>query len=212
MPRQRTYVYIDGFNLYYSSLKDTPYKWLDLSQFIKRILPSDRHSIEKIKFFTARISARQDDPDAPTRQDIYLRALKTHCPDVEIIEGFFLTKEVNSFLSPKAGKGFVKTIKTEEKGSDVNLAVHMLNDAWRNLYDCAVMLSNDSDMCGSIRLIKEYCKKRIGWCIQNQPTSHPSKTIEAIVDFQKRFKRNDLEKSQLPKQIPNTNITKPLCW
>ena len=25
----RTQVYVDGFNLYYGALKDTPFKWLD---------------------------------------------------------------------------------------------------------------------------------------------------------------------------------------
>lgn len=32
----------------------------------------------------------------------------------------------------------VEVVKTEEKGSDVNLAVHLLNDAWLDVYDCAV--------------------------------------------------------------------------
>jgi len=47
----------------------------------------------------------------------------------------------------------VKIVKTEEKGSDVNLAVHLLNDAWLNLYDCAVVISNDSDLAESCRLV-----------------------------------------------------------
>jgi len=36
----RTYVYVDGFNLYYSALKNTPYKWLDLRALFARILPN----------------------------------------------------------------------------------------------------------------------------------------------------------------------------
>ena len=36
--------------------------------------------------------------------------------------------------------------KTEEKGSAVNLAVHLLNDGWLDAYDCAVVISNDSDL------------------------------------------------------------------
>ena len=36
----RTRVYIDGFNLYYGMLKDTPYKWLDPVKFANEfILP-----------------------------------------------------------------------------------------------------------------------------------------------------------------------------
>ena len=40
----------------------------------------------------------------------------------------------------------VKVWKNEEKGSDVNIAVHVLNDAWQNAHDCAVVVSNDSDL------------------------------------------------------------------
>jgi hypothetical protein len=36
--------------------------------------------------------------------------------------------------------------KNEEKGSDVNLAVHLLDDSWRSGFDCAVIVSNDSDL------------------------------------------------------------------
>lgn len=78
----RTRVYIDGFNLYYRAVKNTPYKWLNLRKMCELILP-DR-SIEKIKYFTANVSARKNDPDQPTRQQIYFRALKT-IPDLEII-------------------------------------------------------------------------------------------------------------------------------
>ena len=33
----------------------------------------------------------------------------------------------------------------EEKGSDVNLAAYLLNDAWMNLFEAAVVVSNDTD-------------------------------------------------------------------
>ena len=46
----RTCVYIDGFNLYYRCLKDTPYKWLDLYRMAELLLPADRHEITKVKF------------------------------------------------------------------------------------------------------------------------------------------------------------------
>ncbi len=55
-----TIVYIDGFNLYYGAVKDTPYKWLDLEALCRRLLPKD--DIVGIRYFTARISARPGDP------------------------------------------------------------------------------------------------------------------------------------------------------
>ena len=36
----RTRVYVDGFNLYYGSLKDTPFKWLNFVDLAHKILPS----------------------------------------------------------------------------------------------------------------------------------------------------------------------------
>ena len=53
----RTYIYIDGFNLYYRSLKGTPYKWLDIESMCQQLL-SDNVDIKAIKYFTARIKER----------------------------------------------------------------------------------------------------------------------------------------------------------
>jgi hypothetical protein len=50
----KTYVYIDGFNLYYGALRKTRYKWLDLAKFCQTILPNDY--IVAIKYFTAKVS------------------------------------------------------------------------------------------------------------------------------------------------------------
>ncbi len=58
-------VYVDGFNLFYGSLKRTPYKWLDLGALCQVMLPTD--TIQAIKFFTAHVSARNNDPHPPER-------------------------------------------------------------------------------------------------------------------------------------------------
>ena len=52
----KTRIYIDGFNLYYGAVKDTPYRWLDVRRMCELLLPE--YSIETIKYFTARVSAR----------------------------------------------------------------------------------------------------------------------------------------------------------
>ncbi len=70
-----TNVYVDAFNLYYGCLKGTPYRWLDLGTLCTRLLPKD--PINRIRYFTATVSARPDNPDAPQRQQVYLRALET---------------------------------------------------------------------------------------------------------------------------------------
>jgi len=85
--RLRTHVYVDGFNLYYGCLKDTPYKWLDLDRFCRILLPPN--DILGIKYFTARIASRADDEGAPTRQETYLRAIRT-IPNIEVVLGHVL--------------------------------------------------------------------------------------------------------------------------
>jgi hypothetical protein len=83
-----TYVYIDGFNLYYGALKRTPYKWLDVSRLREVMLPNDH--VASIQYFTARVSARAHNPSAPLDQQVYLRALRTF-PNLSITFGHFLT-------------------------------------------------------------------------------------------------------------------------
>jgi uncharacterized LabA/DUF88 family protein len=111
---------------------------------------------------------------------------------------------------PERNKRFVRIIKTEEKGSDVNLAIHVLNDAWLDLYDCAVIVSNDSDLAESLRLVKEQHNKVIGLITPGK--GHPSRELLRYADFTKRIRKGVLAISQLPDPIPGTTIYKPKVW
>jgi len=82
----RTRVYVDGYNLYYACFKGTPHKWLNVLALVRDQLP--RNAIDKLRYFTAHVSARPHDPDQPTRQQMYLRALAS-LPEVEIHLGHF---------------------------------------------------------------------------------------------------------------------------
>src|SRR5580704_1308896 len=131
----RTIIYVDGFNLYYGCLKGTPYRWLDLERLCDLLLP--KNQIIAIKYFTALIKPRPGEADQPVRQQTYLRALKTS-PRVLIYYGHFLShKVILPMANPVAGiPRMVKVLKTDEKGSDVNLATHLINDAHKNEFDC----------------------------------------------------------------------------
>ena len=50
----------------------------------------------------------------------------------------------------------VEVIRTKEKGSDVNLAVHLLNDGWLDTYDCGIVVGNDSDIAEAMRLVRRH--------------------------------------------------------
>lgn len=205
----RTIVYIDGFNLYYRALRSTPYKWLDLYKLATMLLPPAINDVIKVKFFTARIKSGLNNPDASIRQDIYLRALQAYHPDkIEIVYGTFLSHAAfRPYAPPEVG--WANVILTEEKGTDVNLAVHLLNDAWLDMYDCAVVVSNDSDLAEAMRLAKARNKK-IGWIVPGK--KNQSQVLSKIPHFKKEIRSSVLELSQLPNQIPGTNIIKPQAW
>lgn len=201
-------VYIDGFNLYYGSIKGTPYKWLNPLVMCRLLFPRD--SINRIKYFTARVAARRADPDQPIRQNTYFRALRT-VPEIEIIEGTFLTKEV---MMPKANsypQAYVRVIKTEEKGSDVNLAVHLLNDAYQKEFELAVMVTNDSDLLEALKMVKYQLGLPVG--IVN-PQQHPSFRLKQHATFIKTLRKGVLSASQFPDMLSDMHgaFHKPATW
>lgn len=171
------------------------------------LLPND--NIHRIKYFTALVEARANDPDKPLRQKSYLRALQT-IPNLEIIYGSFLSHEVMMPLAPPAN-GYVKVIKTEEKGSDVNLATHLLVDAFRNDFELAVIVSNDSDLLEPIKVVTRQFHKPVGML---NPQKNPSVALIPHVLFVKNIRRGVLQNSLFPPMLTDAlgSFSKPTEW
>ncbi len=217
---KNTYIYIDGLNFYYGLVKNSPYKWLDLKSLFVKVLPKD-FNIRKIKYFTAKVKAFPTDPQAPHRQAIYLRALEKWIPEIEIFYGSFLInvkkRRLENSILDVNGNAITETnvIVPEEKGSDVNLAVHLLNDAWLDHYDWAVVVSNDSDLSESLRLTRANCGKKILLIPTISPQSgirKPTFQLNKNADKMLMIRQSSLANSQLPSVIPGTNIHKPSTW
>jgi uncharacterized LabA/DUF88 family protein len=196
--------------LYYGALKKTPYKWLNLDLMCRKLLP--RNSVESIKYFTARVSARPHDQDQPIRQQTYLRALAT-LPNIHIIYGHFLTHEISM---PVAGcsphkQQYVKVIKTEEKGSDVNLAAHLVNDGHKGLYEAAVLITNDSDLQEPVRIVRHELGLVVG--IIN-PYQRASRALVQHASFVKTIRKGLLAATQFPDTLHDAHgtFTKPKGW
>ena len=206
----RTSIYIDGFNLYYRALKSSPYKWLDLEKLSTNLL-QPHNKIMEIKYFTARVSGSYD-TSAPVRQKTYIRALEAYIPELSVYYGHFLSHPVSMPRYPiNTHPSFVTVLKTEEKGSDVNLATHLLNDAWLDKYDCAIIISNDSDLAEPLKIIRKQTRKVIG-IISPLINGHPSRELLKHAHFMKRIRKGVLKISQLPSPIPGTKIKKPVVW
>lgn len=175
----RTNVYIDGFNLYYGAVKGTPYRWLDVAKLSRLLLP--KSTINRIRYFTALVQSRPNNPQQGQRQQTYLRALQT-IPNLTVHYGHFLSGPVRMLLTnpPVRGSRTVEVLKTEEKGSDVNLATFLLVDAFDQDYESAVIVSNDSDLALPIQFVQQKFGCPVGLL---NPHRNPSQTLLKLATF-----------------------------
>ena len=206
----KTHLYIDGFNLYYGCLKDSAYKWLNPAQMAACLLPG--HTITAIRYFSANVTARPGDPDQPIRQQTYFRALRT-LPHLTIHLGYFKTHQVRMPLvnPPPGGSGMALVWRTDEKGSDVNLATQMLVDGFDHAYECAVLVTNDSDLLGPIQAVRQKLGKKVGLL---NPQKRPARALHGEVDFYKKIREGVLGASQFSTPLTDANGTfhKPPTW
>ena len=218
-PPHRVMFYIDGFNLYYGALKGQPHRWLDLEAFCERYIKAG-FELVAVKYFTAKVEDRPDKPGQRRDQREYLRALQT-LPKVEIIYGHFLTRTATRLLEhlPKKRRkgdiGLRSVWIQEEKGSDVNLASHLLADGFRARYDLAVVISNDSDLKMPVEIVRSELDAGVGiinpheyrsWALS--PRKLPARS------FYQRINPRHLRRSQLSLDLVDEEgpITCPDGW
>jgi len=252
----KTWVYVDGFNLYYGALKGTPYKWLDPVRLATILLPQG-HIVDRLRYFTALVSGKSD-PTAPARQRVYLNALST-LPEVRIHYGRFLAKTVWRPLEnlPVAGReistpdpvtlpagqhpvlggrrqmlpvgtypdehtnrkraaapiadALIAEFHTmEEKGSDVNLAAYLLNDAWKASFDAAVVISNDTDLVTPIRMVSNEQGKPVFVVCPGRWQIAPR--LQNVASHVRHIHSAMLRAAQFLDRLPGTAISKPHGW
>jgi hypothetical protein len=207
----RVNVYVDAFNLYYGCLKGTPFRWLDLEALSRRYVRAGR--LHRVRYFTANVTPRPDDPRAPQRQQAYLRALRT-IPFLTVHLGRFQESEVRMRLAdpPRGGPTTVVVRRTEEKGSDVNLASHLLMDAMKGDFELALVVSNDSDLCEPIRMTIREAGRPVGVLIPHDRASIDIARIPPT--FIKRIRRGALAASQFPDVIHDARgpVHRPPGW
>ncbi|HZK15235.1 MAG TPA: NYN domain-containing protein [Solirubrobacterales bacterium] len=202
-PKTRVRFYIDGFNLYYGALRGTTYRWLDIESLCRQYVKPGSELIA-IKYFTAKVKDRPDNPGQQEDQREYLRALKT-LPNVEIIYGRFLTRKATRLLTqpPKRRKkgdiGLREVWVHEEKGSDVNLASHLLLDGSRARYDLAVVISNDSDLKTPVEIVREIYDAGVGIINPHSRRSYALSPHKIPAkSFYQRLQPRRILKAQLP--------------
>ena len=98
----------------------------------------------------------------------------------------------------------------EEKGSDVNLAAHLLNDAWKGLFEMAAVISNDTDLITPIRMVTIERKKPVLVVCPGRWQMAPK--LKDAASYVRHIHRAMLKAAQFPKRIPGTTISKPEGW
>ncbi len=204
-------VYIDGFNLYFGAVRNTPNKWLNPVLAVQRHLHT-QHNVIGTKYFTALVNPRPKDSEQPVRQKTYLRALKT-LPEFYIYFGFFLTRNARMpLVTPNQNHAkYALVLKTEEKGSDVNLAAQLLHDGHLSRYECAVIVSGDSDLVMPLQIVREELNLPVG--VLN-PQKNPCMELKKYATFYKHLRKGRLAKSQLPVALSDSkgHFHKPASW
>lgn len=105
----------------------------------------------------------------------------------------------------------IKIKHVEEKGSDVNLAVTMLNDAWsRKEIECFAIFSGDSDLLPAIEKVQDLKKK----VLVVDPSINANSELVKTADMMRHLKVRHLEQSQMPDEVVNGKsvIKKPSHW
>jgi uncharacterized LabA/DUF88 family protein len=201
----RVIAYVDGFNLYFGlrARFGREFYWLDLQALALQLLGRDQELVG-VRYFTARV---RNDLPAGQRQDAYLQALSAHCPDLTIIEGRFQRKSRACFACQ------ARWITYEEKESDVNLAVSMVEDAALALFDVALIISADSDLCPAIRAVR---RVRPGSrAVAVFPPGRHSDELRRVADAVYWLGRDKLSRAQLPIKVVTAHgieLTRPAYW
>lgn len=165
----RTAFFVDGYNLFYGLLADTPYKWLNLRSLLSHIVHIENPSstIASIDYFTSSVK-----PLLATRgqiskeaQDTYIRALRSTNVCVHYGHHQLEPAKAPRFIDRKtraSRNDKVDIWKLEEKETDVHIAISMYRAAARQTkletherVEQLILVSSDTDMTPALRAVRE---------------------------------------------------------
>ena len=189
MDLQRVVCLIDGLNLYHaiSALSRPELKWVDLRNLSKVFLKSHSEKLSGVFYFSA--YAEHISESSQKCQKAHVRALEL--TNVTTILGHF--KEKNR----KCPSCSHRWIGHEEKETDVNIALFLLNLAYQNAFDRAVVISNDSDLAPAIRMVRKYFPQKRITTVSPPHYFHSRELIQASSDKTK-VSVEHLERCLLP--------------
>lgn len=217
------------------------WRWLDVRALATHLVTNHSNwagaTIERVVYCTAVISGA-DNPVGNREQDAYLRALRrsqtTDCVEL----GNYVHRVARAPLATPDRKGrpvlthpggvlmvkdaagqddpdaifMVSTARREEKGSDVNVAAHLLLDVLEHRIDAAVVISNDSDL----KFPVEAARDRVPVGTVNPSRSHTAGKLRGSPadgvgnHWWYQLTAADFQTCQLPD--PVAGVGKPTPW
>lgn len=202
VPLYRTIALIDGFNLYHAiaSLRRPELKWVNLKALSGTFINTSTEQLDEVFYFTA--YANHVAAPVLQAQKAYLKALKIAA--VRPILGFFNKKD------RKCPNCSHKWASHEEKETDVNIASYLIDLAYQNIFDRALVISNDSDLGPAIRLVrKRFPEKRIT-TIAPPNYYHSNELIQASSD-KARIRPEHLEQALFPALVEGSTGLSVSC-
>lgn len=188
-PKKRVAVLVDGFNLYHGVHEQSGRKhlWLDLWALSESLLKDDQ-TLVAIHYFTARV---RDDVEGAARQNVYLNALKS--VGVRVVEGRFQEKELTCRKCGKSWRSY------EEKESDVNLCLTLLESATAKSFDVALIVSGDSDMVPAVKAVRRHDRNlRL---VAVFPPKRFSDELKRAVDASMHLGAAKIRQAQFPDEV-----------
>lgn len=230
-------VYVDGLNFYAAVRHRPDTKWVDFGALAARLVPR-AGTVSKVKYFTSQISAKAaEDSDAPRRQRVLIRAVRA--TGVEVLEGKFkvpddwrtissagkwedrfrpvppsamLSNFSAHFATHKSRPWKARVELPREKFTDVAIASHLLRDYYQGDCDCAIVVSNDSDLRPAIELAVED-GHHVGVF---SPMSTVSRDLANVASWAKPIRPDLLTQCQMPDevQVPGSSrtLSRPASW
>jgi len=201
---KKVIAYVDGFNLYFG-LKEKGWRqfyWLNIQLLVQNLLKYNQQLI-MTKYFTARVIGS---PDKEKRQSTFIEALET-LSDLEIFRGKY---QLNPHYCRNCG---FQDLVPNEKMTDVNIAVEMLKDAFKDKFDVALLVSADSDLSPLIRSIKQMFPHK--YIVVAFPPKRYSTELTNVADARLHINRAMLARSVFPDKIQKADgfiLQCPATW
>lgn len=190
-------VYIDGFNLYHALLKfgDNRVKWLDLNALSHRLISPKSEKVRSIFYFSAFAHWL---PDKMARHGIYVKALQAR--GVRCILGHFKSKD------RRCNSCGATWVAHEEKETDVSIGINLLNDAYKQHYEKAYLVTRDSDLMPAVRMIrKEFPTKQI--VAVAPPLMGHSNDLITVCHTKQKISPDQIRACLLPEKLQHSDGT-----